>query len=187
MARITAIPAPHSSPAAPPGPPPRYPSGQPHLGRQIIHAQLVQLAWCVRFRHHTQCRYGLHGGPSPLGCPWQVTRDLTPGRTEVWNRHPSSAKIATRPGRDRRVNSRLASIIQVGHAPGDPSSYSKPRSGTLVRTKRERRETRKRWWNGRWGRIAVRTSSSTLMVICGWVEAREGGADGRRRFLDADN
>ena len=40
---------------------------QPHLGRQISHAQLIQLGGCVRFQHQPQCRYGLHGGPLPSG------------------------------------------------------------------------------------------------------------------------
>src|SRR2546421_557011 len=40
---------------------------QPHLGRQISHAPHIQFGGCVRFRHQTQCRYGLHGGPLPSG------------------------------------------------------------------------------------------------------------------------
>src|SRR2546430_15660310 len=40
------------------------------------------------------------------GCPWQVTRDLPPGRTQVWDRHPSSTLTATCSHRSRRRTTR---------------------------------------------------------------------------------
>lgn len=45
-------------------------------------------------------------------------------------------------------------------------------------------EQRKHWWNGKWGRIARR---DVLLYEDGgqwWVQARDGGADGRSRWLD---
>jgi hypothetical protein len=48
-------------------------------------------------------------------------------------------------------------------------------------------ETRKHFWNGRWGSIARK---DVLVRVDGdvWlVELRNGGVDGRSRFLDADS
>jgi hypothetical protein len=45
-------------------------------------------------------------------------------------------------------------------------------------------ETRKQWWNGRWGRIARRDIFIHVDGDAWMVEARDGGADGRHRFLD---
>ena len=45
-------------------------------------------------------------------------------------------------------------------------------------------ERRKFWWNGRWGRLARR---DILVYEDGgqwWVEAREGGVEGRCRWLE---
>ena len=45
-------------------------------------------------------------------------------------------------------------------------------------------ERRKYWWNGKWGRLARR---DLLLYEDGgqwWVQAREGGAEGRSRWLD---
>jgi hypothetical protein len=45
-------------------------------------------------------------------------------------------------------------------------------------------ERRKYWWNGKWGRLARR---DVLLYEDGgqwWVQAREGGAEGRSRWLD---
>jgi len=45
-------------------------------------------------------------------------------------------------------------------------------------------ERRKFWWNGKWGRLARR---DVLLYEDGgvwWVEAREGGVEGRSRWLE---
>ena len=45
-------------------------------------------------------------------------------------------------------------------------------------------ERRKFWWNGKWGRIARR---DVLLYEDGgvwWVEARDGGVEGRSRWLE---
>ena len=45
-------------------------------------------------------------------------------------------------------------------------------------------ERRKHWWNSRWGRLSRR---DILVYEDGgrwWIEAREGGADGRSRWLE---
>ena len=45
-------------------------------------------------------------------------------------------------------------------------------------------ERRKFWWNGKWGRLARR---DVLLYEDGgvwWVEAREGGAEGRSRWFE---
>lgn len=48
-------------------------------------------------------------------------------------------------------------------------------------------ETRKHFWNGRWRRIA-RTDVFVRVDGDVWiVELRDGGADGRSRFIDADD
>jgi hypothetical protein len=48
-------------------------------------------------------------------------------------------------------------------------------------------ETRKHFWNGRWGSIA-RTDVFVRVDGDVWiVERRDGGADGRSRFIDADD
>jgi hypothetical protein len=44
-------------------------------------------------------------------------------------------------------------------------------------------DRRKFWWNGKWGRLARR---DVLLYEEGgvwWVEARQGGAEGRSRWL----
>jgi hypothetical protein len=48
-------------------------------------------------------------------------------------------------------------------------------------------ETWRHWWNGRWGRLArhdvfIRVDGDMWMV-----ESREGGSDGRSRFLAAND
>jgi hypothetical protein len=46
-------------------------------------------------------------------------------------------------------------------------------------------ETRRKWWNGRWGRLA---RTDVFIHVDGdmWmVELREGGREGRSRWLDA--
>jgi hypothetical protein len=45
-------------------------------------------------------------------------------------------------------------------------------------------QRRKHWWNGRWGRLA---RMDVLVFEDGgrwWVEAREGGVEGRSRWLE---
>jgi hypothetical protein len=45
-------------------------------------------------------------------------------------------------------------------------------------------ERRKFWWNGRWGRLSRR---DLLVYVDGeqwWVEVRDGGAEGRVRWLE---
>jgi hypothetical protein len=82
----------------------------------------------------------------------------------------------------------MPSKNQPGHHHGRPRlthSIWTPR--TSVPTDRESRETRKQWWNGHWGRIVRK---DVLIHVDGdaWlVEARDGGAEGRSRFLDAEN
>ncbi len=45
-------------------------------------------------------------------------------------------------------------------------------------------ERRRFWWNGRWGRVARR---DLLVYVDGeqwWVEVRDGGVEGRVRWLE---
>ena len=45
-------------------------------------------------------------------------------------------------------------------------------------------ERRKHWWNGTWGRLARRDVYLYEDAGKWWVEAREGGAEGRSRWYD---
>jgi hypothetical protein len=47
-----------------------------------------------------------------------------------------------------------------------------------------RMERRKHWWNSRWGRLARRDVIVYEDGARWWVEAREGGAEGRSRWLE---
>lgn len=48
-------------------------------------------------------------------------------------------------------------------------------------------ETRRRWWNGRFGKLARRDIFIRVDGDMWLVELREGGGEGRSRFLDADD
>jgi len=48
-------------------------------------------------------------------------------------------------------------------------------------------ERRKFWWNGKWGRLARRDVLLWVDADVWWVEAREGGAEGRSRWLEHPN
>jgi len=45
-------------------------------------------------------------------------------------------------------------------------------------------ERRKFWWNGKWGRLARRDVILYKDGGSWWVEAREGGAEGRSHWFD---
>jgi hypothetical protein len=45
-------------------------------------------------------------------------------------------------------------------------------------------ERRKFWWNGKWGRLARRDVMVYEDGGTWWVEAREGGAEGRSRWFE---
>jgi len=47
-------------------------------------------------------------------------------------------------------------------------------------------ETRKHFWNGRWGSIARKDVFVRVDGDAWLVELRKGGADGRSRFVDAN-
>src|SRR5439155_24934196 len=81
--------------------------------------------------------------PLPLGCPWRVTRDLPPGRTQVWDRHPSSTKIATRSLsiREREVD---MTRVRPGHSPSERARLPK-RLITLDRRPARTRPGRQGW------------------------------------------
>lgn len=48
-------------------------------------------------------------------------------------------------------------------------------------------ERRKHWWNGIWGRLARRDVYLYADGVRWWVEAREGGAEGRSRWSEHDD
>jgi len=45
-------------------------------------------------------------------------------------------------------------------------------------------DRRRMWWNGKWGRIARRDVLLYSDGATWWVEAREGGAEGRSRWFE---
>jgi hypothetical protein len=45
-------------------------------------------------------------------------------------------------------------------------------------------ERRKFWWNGKWGRLARRDVMLWEDGGVWWVEAREGGPEGRSRWIE---
>jgi hypothetical protein len=48
-------------------------------------------------------------------------------------------------------------------------------------------ERRKHWWNGKWGRLAREDILLSEDGGAWWVEAREGGAEGRSRWFELPN
>jgi hypothetical protein len=48
-------------------------------------------------------------------------------------------------------------------------------------------ERRKHWWNGKWGRLAREDILLSEDAGIWWVEAREGGAEGRSRWFELPN
>jgi hypothetical protein len=48
-------------------------------------------------------------------------------------------------------------------------------------------EQRRHWWNARWGRLARRDVYLRVDADRWYVEAREGGSEGRSRWWELDN